>query len=57
MFGATIPGRYKGNLVAELSKRKIYISQRGDSVRFSPHLYISSLDVDRLLGTLDELFR
>jgi selenocysteine lyase/cysteine desulfurase len=57
MFGATIPGRYKGNLVAELSKRKIYISQRGDSVRFSPHLYISSLDIDRLLGALDELLR
>jgi selenocysteine lyase/cysteine desulfurase len=55
MFGATIPGKYKGNLVAELSKRKIYISQRGDSVRFSPHLYISDHDVTRLLETLDEL--
>jgi selenocysteine lyase/cysteine desulfurase len=57
MFGATIPGRYKGNLVAELSKRKIYISQRGDSVRFSPHLHISEHDVTRLLETLEELFR
>jgi selenocysteine lyase/cysteine desulfurase len=57
MFGATIPVRYKGNLVSELGKRKIYISQRGDSVRFSPHLHISGLDMDRLLATLDELFR
>ena len=57
MFGATIPGRHKGNLVAELSKRKIYISQRGNSVRFSPHLHISEHDVVRLLETLEELLR
>ena len=57
MFGATIPERYKGNLVVELSNRKIFISQRGNSVRFSPHLHILEHDVDRLLGTLEELFR
>jgi selenocysteine lyase/cysteine desulfurase len=57
MFGATIPARYKGNLVAELSKRKIYISQRGDSVRFSPHLHISEHDVTRLLETLEEILK
>jgi selenocysteine lyase/cysteine desulfurase len=57
MFGAIIPGRYKGNLVTELSRRKIYISQRGDSVRFSPHLHISDHDVDRLLETLEELVK
>jgi selenocysteine lyase/cysteine desulfurase len=57
MFGATIPGKYKENLVDELSKRKIYVSQRGDSVRFSPHLHITEHDMDRLLDALDELFR
>jgi selenocysteine lyase/cysteine desulfurase len=57
MFGAAIPARYKGNLIAELSKRKIYISQRGNSVRFSPHLHISEHDLDRLLESLDELFK
>jgi selenocysteine lyase/cysteine desulfurase len=55
MFGATIPAGYKGNLVAELSKRKIFISQRGDSVRFSPHLHITEFDLNRLLETLDTL--
>jgi selenocysteine lyase/cysteine desulfurase len=55
MFGATIPDSYKGNLVAELSKRKIYISQRGNSVRFSPHLHISEHDLNRLIETLEEL--
>ena len=57
MFGATIPERFKGNLVAELTRRKIYISQRGDSVRFSPHLHISENDMNRLLETLDKLVR
>lgn len=57
MFGALIPERYKGNLVAELSRRKIYISQRGNSVRFSPHLHITENDLNRLLETLEELFR
>jgi selenocysteine lyase/cysteine desulfurase len=55
MFGAIIPGTYKGNLVAELSSRKIYVSQRGNSVRFSPHLHISDHDLNRLLETLDKL--
>ena len=57
MFGATIPERYKGNLVAELSRRKIYISQRGSAVRFSPHLHISDQDLNRLLETLDILLK
>jgi len=55
MFGALIPGSYKGNLVSELNKRKIYISQRGNSVRFSPHLYITENDMNHLLNTMDEL--
>ena len=57
MFGAIIPDKYKGNLVFELSKRKIYISQRGNSVRFSPHLHITEKDIDRLQETLSKLFR
>jgi selenocysteine lyase/cysteine desulfurase len=57
MFGATIPDSYKGNLVAELNKRKIYISQRGNSVRFSPHLHITEIDLNRLIETLEELLR
>lgn len=57
MFGAIIPASYKGNLVSELSERKIYISQRGNSARFSPHLHISEYDITRLLETLSELFK
>ncbi|HQZ17363.1 MAG TPA: aminotransferase class V-fold PLP-dependent enzyme [Vicinamibacteria bacterium] len=55
MFGAVLPASYRGGLVAELRKRHIYISQRGNSLRFAPHLWVDDHDVNRLLGTLDEL--
>jgi selenocysteine lyase/cysteine desulfurase len=55
MFGAKLPKQYKGNLVRELELKKIYISQRGNSLRFSPHLYIDENDVNRLLSSISEL--
>lgn len=55
MLGAVIPERYKGNLVSELREKKIFISQRGKSVRFAPHLYITDNDLFRLLETLNDL--
>jgi selenocysteine lyase/cysteine desulfurase len=57
MFGAKVPSKLKGaaGLVAELRQRKIFISQRGDAVRFAPHVYVHTADVDRLLTTLTEL--
>jgi len=57
MFGAQLPKRYQGKLVAELMQRKIFISQRGNAVRFAPHLHVNSRDVDRLLEALDEIIR
>jgi len=57
MFGATLPAHYKGNLVADLASRKIYISQRGSALRFAPHLHINDHDVDRLLRALEYLVR
>ncbi|MBU1566754.1 MAG: aminotransferase class V-fold PLP-dependent enzyme [Proteobacteria bacterium] len=55
MFGAQLPESYEGNLVDELKMRKIFISQRGKSVRFAPHLHITSDDVDRLLKAIGEI--
>jgi selenocysteine lyase/cysteine desulfurase len=57
MFGAVLPASFSGNLVAELKKRQIYISQRGNSLRFAPHLWIDGHDLDRLLGALEEIVR
>ena len=55
MFGAVLPPSFSGNLVGELKKRDIYISQRGNSLRFAPHLWIDDHDLERLLGALEEL--
>ncbi|MBI5890846.1 MAG: aminotransferase class V-fold PLP-dependent enzyme [Nitrosomonadales bacterium] len=57
MFGAQLPPTYTGNLVAELKARNIYISQRGNALRFAPHLHVSDHDLGRLLDALGELVR
>lgn len=55
MFGARLPPRYQGNLVAELAGRNIFVSQRGNAVRFAPHLHVTDNDLKRLEAALDEL--
>jgi len=55
LFGARLPERYAGNLVAELKARHLYISQRGNSLRFAPHLHITENDLRRLTGALRDL--
>lgn len=57
MFGATLPKYYNGDLVSELLNRNIYISQRGNALRFAPHLHINDNDMNRLLEALEELVR
>ena len=55
MFGAQLPEGYAGNLVAELRERNIFISQRGNALRFAPHLHINDADVDHLLLALTDI--
>ena len=57
MFGAQLPRRFQGDLVAELMQRKIFISQRGNAIRFAPHVHVTKSDIDRLLEVLDEIVR
>jgi selenocysteine lyase/cysteine desulfurase len=54
LFGALLPEGYNGNLVQALKARDIYISQRGNALRFAPHLHVSEQDVERLLQALEE---
>ncbi|MBC7983014.1 MAG: aminotransferase, partial [Candidatus Obscuribacterales bacterium] len=55
MFGARLPSAFQGNLVADLKHRSIYISQRGNALRFAPYLHIKDHDVERLLDALRAL--
>ncbi len=52
MFGAQLPDGFTGDLVAELKLKNIFISQRGNALRFAPHLHVTNHDVDRLLESL-----
>jgi selenocysteine lyase/cysteine desulfurase len=55
MLGAKLPEGRSVNMVAALKERNIYISQRGNALRFAPHLYVTRHDEERLLEALDEL--
>ena len=57
MIGAIIPDSYTGNLVSELKERKIFVSQRGKSIRFAPHLHITGHDMNRLMETIEDLVK
>jgi len=57
ILGAIAPLNFTGNLINELKAKKIFISQRGKSLRFAPHLYINENDIDRLNYTLNELIK
>ncbi len=55
ILGAIVPDSFTGNIVNELKNRKIFISQRGKSLRFAPHLYINDNDIERLNNAITEL--
>jgi selenocysteine lyase/cysteine desulfurase len=52
MFGAEVPAGLETDLVAALRAQDVYISRRGRSLRFSPHLHVDEEDVGRLLRAL-----
>ncbi|MCK5213482.1 MAG: aminotransferase class V-fold PLP-dependent enzyme, partial [Dehalococcoidia bacterium] len=55
LLGALLPGGQTGDLVSALRERNIYISQRGNALRFAPHLHINGHDEHRLMEALDQL--
>ncbi len=58
MLGAQMLGRPLGaapvNWVAGLNARNVFASQRGNALRFAPHLHVSDADVQRLMDALTE---
>lgn len=55
MFGAQLSPTHTAKLVADLRERNIFISQRGNALRFSPHLHVNDQDIQRLIEALGEL--
>jgi len=55
LIGLQFRGALPDGLTAALSKRKIFVSIRGDSIRVSAHVYNDVNDVERLSAALADL--
>lgn len=53
MFGARLPAGYRGDFIGALRERRVFVSQRGESVRFAPHLHVDEQDLARLFEAID----
>jgi selenocysteine lyase/cysteine desulfurase len=53
MFGARLPDGFTGDFVGSLRAEGVYVSQRGSSVRFAPHLHVTDADVEQLLAAVE----
>jgi selenocysteine lyase/cysteine desulfurase len=57
LFGAKLPAHYEGDLVGDLKGRNVFVSRRGASVRFAPHLHVTEADLDQLFAALQAATR
>lgn len=55
MFGALLPGSFHGDFVSGLRAKGVFISQRGNAVRFAPHLHVTDADINRLREGIESL--
>jgi len=55
MFGAQMPAVCATDPVGRLKQKNIFISQRGNSIRIAPHVYVDEHDIERLVKGLEGL--
>jgi selenocysteine lyase/cysteine desulfurase len=55
MFGARLPDGFTGDFVGSLRADRVFVSQRGSSVRFAPHLHVTDADVEQLLAAIERV--
>jgi selenocysteine lyase/cysteine desulfurase len=53
MFGARVPAALTGDFIGSLRAQRVFISQRGSSLRFAPHLHITDADIEQLFTALE----
>ena len=54
-IGAQLPAGTRDDLLTEMAKEKVYLSERGGSLRITPHLWNDDQDFYRLIDTLRRL--
>ena len=52
LVGAQLPTGHSGDLVGALRVHNVFVSQRGSSIRFAPHLHVTEDDIDQLFAAL-----
>jgi len=52
LFGARLPKGYSGDLIGTLRANNVFVSQRGSSIRFAPHLHVTEDDIGQLFDAL-----
>ncbi len=57
MIGAGVPDGFASaeHVAAALRAQQIYISRRGQSLRFAPHMHVNEHDIERLLGAMSDV--
>ena len=55
MVGALLPESYRGDLVDALRVKGVFVGQRGNSLRFAPHMHVTDSDVARLFQAIDDI--
>ncbi len=55
MFGARAPSSFPHDAVGRLRDASVFVSQRGSSLRFSPHVYVTDGDLSRLFQAIEDV--
>jgi selenocysteine lyase/cysteine desulfurase len=55
LFGATLPHRHDQDVAGRLREHGVFVSRRGQSIRFAPHLHVTEVDLAQLAEALKRM--
>jgi hypothetical protein len=55
MFGATLSEGHDQDVAACLREQGVFVSRRGQSIRFAPHLHVTEADLAQLTAALKRM--
>jgi len=53
IVGGRLPQGLTRDFVGSLRAQRVFISQRGSSIRIAPHLHVTEPDIEQLFAALD----
>ena len=55
LFGATLPNGHDQDVAGRLREQGVFVSRRGQSIRFAPHLHVTEADLAQLTAALKRM--